>query len=155
MKVKRNQMVIGVVSILILLAAICVLLCDIFVPLNLWTHPILNFLFCIFVGFGTLSIVLAFGKRSSWYFFIGGILLALSLLYVLCQYIKFWIALIIVAVLLVIMCVVSFLNGSNKTENIALNERDDYKNYEQRKAEKEAAEKNEQQSQIPEIKSFK
>ena len=47
------------------------------------------------------------------------------------------------------------MSAGNHTEEIALNKSPDYKNYEQRKAEREKAEAESEPEQLPEIKSFK
>ena len=152
MKISKKQMLLAIVSLLVLLASLTVMLLDIFIPLDFWTHPVLNFLFCLCVGFGLISLVLGFINKSSWHFFISSILLGLALIYLLAQYMYFWIGLIIVACFLVVVCLLCFISSSNKTESIALNDRPDYKDYHQRKAEKEAKEESQE---LPEIKSFK
>ena len=59
-------------------------------------------------------------------------------------------------VLFAFFVLVNFLRSGNKTEEIALNKSPDYKNYEERKAEREAQEKAEEENYVPpEIKSFK
>ena len=58
-------------------------------------------------------------------------------------------------VLPVIVMLLSLIVNGNKTEDIALNDNDDYKNYQERKAEEEAKKLNEEKEELPEIKSFK
>ena len=155
MKIKGKQLALAVTSIIVLIVSLTVMLLDIFVPLAFWTHPVLNFLFCMFVGFGVICMGLGFSKTSPWYFFLSSILLGLALIYALMQYILWWIGLIIVGVIWCIFAVLSFIVAGNKTEDIALNKSPDYKTYEQRKAEKEEQEANKEPEKLPEIKSFK
>ncbi len=155
MKIKGKRLALALVSIAVLVVSLTIMLLDIFVPLAFWTHPVLNFLFCLFVGFGVICMGLGFSQTSPWYFFLSSILLGLALIYALMQYILWWIGLIIVGVVWGIFAVLSFIVAGNKTEDIALNKSPDYKTYEQRKAEKEAAEANKETEKLPEIKSFK
>ena len=155
MKSKRN-IVLGVVSICILLVALTLALLEALVPFQIWpgfSHPTLDFLLCIFVGFGVMTLVFAFEKRSPWYFFLTASLLAPALFYVLIHFIPWWICLIVVFVLWAVSAIVSFMRAGNQTEDIALNKSPDYKNYEQRKAEESKEEKPEKE--LPKIKSFK
>ena len=152
MKATKNQILVGILSIIVLLGSLAVLLCDILIPLNFWLNPVLNFLFCLAVGFGLISLSIGIIKRSSWYLFIGAILLGLALIYLLAQYIKWWIGLVIVAVLWVVIAIISFMLGANKTE-FANNDSPDYEDYKTRKAKK--LENEEQLEELPEIKSFK
>ena len=156
MKTKRN-LILPVLSICVLTAALAFALIDALVPLDLWTHPLLNFLFCNAVGFGIIAIYLAFTKSAPWYFFVSAVLLGLALLYVLAQYLIWWICLLIVVVVWAIVGIISFMKAGNQTEDIALNKSPNYKTFEQRKAE-EAAKKAEDAKTakpLPEIKSFK
>lgn len=152
MKATKKQILVGILSIIVLLGSLAVLLCDILIPLNFWLNPVLNFLFCLAVGFGLISLSIGIIKRSSWYLFIGAILLGLALIYLLAQYIKWWIGLVIVAVLWVVIAIISFMLGANKTE-FANNDSPDYEDYKTRKAKK--LENEEQVEELPEIKSFK
>ncbi len=155
MKITKKQFFISILSILIFLSSLALMFCDIFIPLNIWTHPVLTFIFALFVGFGLMTFVLGVIKGTPWYFFLSAVLIGLSGFYVLIQYLKFWIALIILFVFLAIMPVVSIIFSGNKTESIALNKSPDYKNYHERKAEKSTKEKEEPEEELPEIKSFK
>ena len=155
MKITKSKLILGILAIVIVVSALAFMLCDILIPLNLWVHPVFNFLFVIFAGFGVICAVVAFINKSSSYFFICAILLGLASFYVLVNYIEWWIAIIIVAVLATIICLLSFITSSNKTENIALNSSPDYKNYEQRKAEEQKLKEKEEVEKLPEIKSFK
>ena len=65
-----------------------------------------------------------------------------------------WWAIAIIDVVIVILGVfLSLLVAGNKTEDIALNEKPEYKNYQQRKVERELEESGES-VELPKIKSF-
>ena len=127
------------------------------VPLKVWTHPILNFLFGLALGFGIISLTLACIRRSPWYFFLCAILLGLALFYVTVQYVVWWLCLVIILVLMAVTIITSLMVAGNKTEEIALNKSPDYKSFEQRKAEEKEKEAKEekQEKPLPQIKSFK
>ena len=90
-------------------------------------------------------------------FFLSSILLGLAFVYAFCCSVpeQWWISLIVVAVIWLIFAILSIMSAGNHTEEIALNKSPDYKNYEQRKAEREKAEAESEPEQLPEIKSFK
>ena len=155
MKITKKQLAVTLVGIAILVVSLTMTLLDALVPLEIWLHPALTFLFCICVGFGVLLTVLGFVNKSVFYFFLSSILLGLALVYALSNYIDWWIGVIVVAVVWAIFGCVSFIANGNRTEDIALNKSPDYKDYKQRKAEKEAAEQAEEKKELPEIKSFK
>ena len=153
-----KNLVLGIVSITILVASLAFALVDAFLPLNLWVHPILNFFFGIFAGFGVTVLVLAIKDKATWYFFISAILLALAVLYVLIAYsVVWWTIIISIAVLLAVFAIVSVMVAGNMTEDISLNKSPDYKTFEQRKAEEKEKEQNQEKEEkpLPELKSFK
>ncbi len=156
MKTKKN-LTLGILSVCILALSLAFALVDALVPLKIWTHPVLNFFFGIFTGFGVVAIALAFKKVSPWFFFISAILLGLAILYVTLQYITWWLCIIILVVFFAIFAVMSFMTCGNQTEDIALNKSPDYKTFEQRKAEEREQAKTEgkEEKPLPEIKSFK
>ena len=136
---KKERVITCSASIAILLVALTVMIVDFVVPLQLWTHPILNFLFCVFVGYGVYFLVLGIVKKSAWYMFISAILLALSIVYVLCQYVfalPWWAIVIVTVVFCLIIAFVCIMLAGYKTEDIAINKSQDYKDYYQRKADK-------------------
>ena len=155
MKISKKQLLISVVSLLILVASIAFLLLDVLLPIGLWTHPALNFFFVMFVGFSVLTLVLGFSKASPWYFFLSGLLIGLCAIYALIQYIEWWAALLVVLGIWIIFAAISFIKAGNKTEEIAMNTSSEYKNYEQRKAEKQALEQAKEPEELPKLKSFK
>lgn len=154
MKITKNQKIISVVSIGILIVSLALMFVDIFVSdFSFGYHPALTFLFCLFVGFGIVCLLLGLKNKSSFCFFLSAVLLGLDLFYIFLAFaLKLWWAgLIVLAVFWAVMSILCFLSGSNKTEDIALNEKAEYKNYKQREAEKVKTEKEE----LPELKSFK
>ncbi len=155
MKITRKQLVYGIVSIVILLASLSLTLCDALIPLNIWVHPALTFVFALAVGFGAMCVVLGVAKKSAWYIFLAAILLGIALFYVLIHYIKWWLVLITIVVFWLIIRVICFLIINNNTENIALNKSKDYKNYEERCAEKATTESDVKPEDLPKIKTFK
>ena len=155
MKISKKQLLISVVSLAILVVSILFLLLDVLLPIGLWMHPALNFLFVNFVGFGVLTLVLGFSRKSPWYFFLSGLLIGLAVVYALIQYVEWWAAILIAVAIWIVFAIISFIKAGNKTEEIAMNTSSDYKNYEQRKAEKEAAEADKVPEELPKLKSFK
>ncbi len=154
MKITKKQLTISVVSVAILLISLVIMFLDIFVPLNLWTHPALTFLLCMTTCFGVLLLVLGFKDSFAWYCFVGAILLSFAVFYVTVQYLTWWICLIVVFVLLCVAGILCFVRSGSKTE-FALNNDPEYKNYKKRKAEKEITDANKGPEELPEIKSFK
>lgn len=69
--------------------------------------------------------------------------------------IAWYYVLIVVMFLLVLFWLLSITVYSKKLTLVFDNEKPDYKNYEQRKAEKQAEQANEKEEELPEIKSFK
>ena len=156
MKTKKN-LLLGILSICIFVLSLTFAIIDWAVPLKVWTHPILNFLFALCIGFGIMSFALACVKRSPWYFFLSAILIGLAALYVTLQYIVWWLCLIIIIVFMAVTSITSIMVAGNKTEEIALNKSPDYKTFEQRKAEEKEKEASEEKIEkpLPQIKSFK
>ena len=157
MKLTKKRLAVSIAAIAILVVSLAVALCDALIPLDIWVHPILTFLFCIFVGFGVMCLVFGFTKKSPWYFFLSAIFLGLAFVYAFCCSVPdfWWISLIVVAVIWAIFAILSFMSSGSHSEDIALNKSPDYKNYEQRKADRERAESEKQPEPLPEIKSFK
>lgn len=153
----KKKLLLGVSAICILVLSLVFALLDALIPLNIWTHPVLNFLFGIFAGSGIVTLFLAFKNKSPWFFFVSAILLGFALFYVLIQYVPWWICLIIVFADWGIFAVTSYMVAGNQTENIALNKSPDYKTFEERKAEEQAKAANEEKTEkpLPKIKSFK
>lgn len=153
----KKSIVLGILSVCIIAVALIFMLLDALIPLNVWTHPVLNFLFCICLGFGIMVLSLAFIKQSTWFFFVSAILFGLSFFYVLIQYIPWWLCLIIVIALWVLFAIMSVMVAGNMTESISLNKSPDYKTFDERKAEEKAKEAATEKPEkpLPEIKSFK
>ena len=138
MKITKKQIVFYLISILIVLFSIAFLLCDYLIPLNFWTHPILNFLFLLCAGFGVEIFVYAFINKSSWFVFVSSILLGLAIIYILAQFLVWWIGLIVIVSVWFIIIFINVIFIGNKTEDIALNGSSDYVPY------KDRAKKNEE-----------
>ena len=156
MKLSKNKMITAIISIVILIAALTLMIVDWAVPLELFTHPILNFLMVLFIGFGVMCLTYGFYRKSPWFFFLSAILLSFAIFYIVIQHVKmWWIVLIAVVVFDSIVAIVSFMTAGSQTEDIALNKSPDYKDYKQRKAEKEEKEAAEEKKELPKIKSFK
>lgn len=156
MKTKKN-LLLGIIAICIFALSLTFAIVDWAVPLKVWTHPILNFLLGLAVGFGIMTLVLAFKNRSPWYFFLSVILFGLAALYITLQYIVWWLCLIIIVVLVAVAAITSIMVAGNQTEDIALNKSPDYKTFEERKTEEKAKEASEEKAEkpLPKIKSFK
>ncbi len=155
MKLTKKQLIGSVIALVIVLASLAVMICDWAIPLNIYVHPILTFLMCLFGGLGLMCLVYGFMGKSPWYFFLSAILIGLSGFYIAVNNLVWWISLIIVFVFWAVMGILSYMSAGNKTEDIALNKSSEYKDYKTRKAEKEAAEAAEEPKELPKIKSFK
>lgn len=151
-KMKKNRLIIGLCAIAVLLISLTVTLLDVFVPFNLWVHPVLNYFCFAFIGFGLMTFVMGVKRESPWFLFISSFLLGISVFYAMVNYILWWVALLICGVIVAIVGILCFILFGSKTEDIALNKSKDYKNYKERKKENE---KTEEKTELPEIKSFK
>ncbi len=155
MKNLSKNTIIYIVMLCIVLSSLALLIVDVTASLSFGIHPAVNFAFFLTVDFGALCLVLGFLNKSPWFFFLSSPLLSLSLTYILvCCELVWWLVLILAIFLFVIICLLSLIVAGNKTENIALNKSPEYKNYVDRKAEKEQAEAEEAKEELPEIKSF-
>ena len=162
MKNSPKKVVIGVSSIVILVLALVFAIVNGIQPVDVWGHAqpigfgwhVLDFLLVLCIGFGVLCAVLGFSGKSAWYVFLSTGLLTLGLLYLLLYLVFWWIAIIILFVFVAVMCILYVTICGSKTE-FAVNKDPDYKNYEQRKAEKDALEASKPEEELPEIKSFK
>lgn len=153
MKVSKFKKITIFVSVVILLVALAVTFCDALIPLNIWLHPALTFLFVTFVGFGVLCMIVAFVKYSAWYFFLSFIMLASALTYALfSEGLPWWLILITDGVLAAIAISVSLITNGSVAE-YADNETAEYENYKQRAEKKDGLQSG--GSDITEVKSFK
>ena len=141
MKISKYQLFRVLFLMATMLGALAFSLCDYLLPLRLWTHPALNFLFVIFLGFGVSSLIRALIKKAPIFFFLTALFFAPSLFYILIQYLAWWICIICVVVLCSIIATLSYIVCGNVTESVALNEKADYKNYKQRKEDQTKLEK--------------
>ena len=152
---KTRRLIVGIISIAIILVSLALVLVDIFIPVKIFSHTVLNLVLFMPTGFGLLCFVLALIDKSPWYFFLSAVLLGVALFYLLLHYIFWWLSLIFAVLLISIIANLSIIFVGYKTEDIALNKSPDYKDYKQRKEEKLMAEKEEKVEELPEIKSFK
>ncbi len=157
MKISKTNLAIALVSILILVAASTILILEYALEsFRFMTHPVLNFLLVISAGFGVMTAILGIFKKTPWYFFLSSIIFSYLIIYGFCQFKQIWfVGLIIAIVACAISAIFSFVVAGNKTEDIALNDKPEYKDYKQRKAEKEFAESQEEKKELSKIKSFK
>ncbi len=155
MKISKKQVFIGIISIIIFLSALILCILDWALPLNIYVHPTLTFLLVIFGGFGLMAFIFAVCKKSPWFFFCSALLLGPALLYIIINYLEWWIAMLSMVVFWIICVVLSVTICGNKTEAVAENASPDYKDYKQRKQEKEEKEAAIEEQPLPEIKSFK
>ncbi len=153
MSVKKNRVINGVISIVILLVSLAVMIIDFAVPtVNIFIHPVLTFLMCLCIGFGILHLCLGVVNKSAFYTFLGAIWLGLAIFYVLICLLNWWIALISVVVFWLIMGSLNTIINGNSADDSAMNkDGDDYKTYQERK--EEVTEEN--GKEVPELKSFK
>ena len=162
MNKSKKNLVVGIISILILLIALAFAIINGVQPVDIWgnTKPItffthvLDFFFVAFLGFGVMCTVFGFSKKSPWFIFIATCLISLSLVYLFIHFAFWWLMFVVIFVFVAIMVILSIMVCGNKTEQ-ALNKDSEYKNYNQRRAEKLEQEKNLPKEELPEIKSFK
>ena len=123
------------------------------------SHPILTFIFFACAGFSVLLLIAGIIRKYVWHIFCGACLALFVFVYAGFDVFNFkwWITLIIAFVLVIIFVGLSIIIAGRKTEEIALNDHVEYKDYKQRQAEKAEAEKlaEENQEPLPEIKTFK
>lgn len=155
--IKITRMIFAIFALLITVASVVVSIVD---GLNEWeiaVHPILTFLFLMLSGFGLLFLFSGFARRYPWHILIGSVIFFFALLYALIDVftIKWWIILIVMIAYVFVAFSLTFIISGNKTEDIALNNHVEYKNYKQRREEKLKLEEEQQNVELPEIKSYK
>lgn len=155
MKKSKTQIIISICSIAIILIALLFSILQAVGVLTVLAHPIITFIILLFGGLGIETLVLGIVKKSTWFFFLSIIMLSLVILYLLIKYVSVLVGIISTVAFIAIAAVTCVLICGNKTESIALNKDPAYKDYNQRKAEKEEAERNAPKEELPEIKSFK
>ena len=153
----KSNVVMGIVAIAILCVALVFTLLDALIPIGLFIHPALNFLLIVFAGFGIMLAITGFIRKSTWFFFLGAELSGFALFYVLINFVIWWLCLIIVLAFWAILAIVSIIRIGNMTESVALNDSDDYKTFDERKAEeaKNAKADAKTEEELPKLKSFK
>ena len=139
------------VSIIIISLVFCIV--DYVLDCEIWTHPILNFFFGIFLGFGILFSVRGFIKKSTLVVLIGTIFVSLAVFYLTIQYLPWYIALVCAGCYALCLSIISNSIFGNKTD-YADNNSPDYKNYVER-AKIAQEQETKENVELPEIKSFK
>lgn len=155
MKISKKQLSVVIISLLILVCASVLLVLQYALPFDFMTHPILNFIFVLACGFGLLTLILAIINRSSFKYFITATLFSLAIVYIFVQFAFWWVGLILAVVVSVILSLIGFVSVGSIDTSLAENNAPDYKNFEQRQAEKEEKEQSEEKKELPKIKSFK
>lgn len=153
---KSKKILLYSISLAIVVLSVVAFILNWALSIKILVHPVLNLFLCLFVGFGLLSYVLGFLTKSPWYIFLGAVMFGLSVFYVLfALLLVWWVALVCTFAVWAISAVLSLIACGNKTEAIAENDKEGYKDYKQRKAEKIEAEENAPEVEKPVIKSFK
>ncbi len=145
------------VSVGIILISLALTIASALGAFEFGSHAIWLFVLCMTGGFGIFTLVKAFASKSPFSFMLSSILLLIALSYCLIDLVKlqWWLVVICAVILAVLISLTSIFVAGNKTESIALNDKEGYKDYEQRKAEKAIAEEETTPEELPEIKSFK
>ena len=138
-------------SIAIIIISLTFFIINVVKPLDIWTHPILNFLVLLFLGFGLLFTLKGFFSKSTITILFGSIMLSLSIFYITIQYLPWYVALISSVCYALCISIISNTLYGNKND-YADNDSPDYKNYLERKMENVNEKEKED---LPKIKSFK
>ena len=148
---KSKRIAISCISILILLVGLLGAILDAANVIDVKGHPILTFLFLITCCYAVLWLFFAVKKGSPFLFFLSALLLNFPIIYlfILLALNLWYIGLLVVFVVDTIVAIISFMIAGNRTEDIALNNKADYKSYKEREKEEEPEEEK------PELKSFK
>ena len=154
-EIKNARLFLTISNIVIAVLSVLFAILDGSYNWGITSHPILTFFFLFISGYAIVFLISGFARRYNWHTFIGAILFAIALLYALIDVftVKWWIILIVMFAFIFIAFAIAILLNGNKTEDIALNNHEEYKDYKQRRAEKLANE--EQEEELPTIKSFK
>ncbi len=126
MKVAKNKIFYGIISIFILLVSLTFSIVDFIVPLNFWTHPVLNFAFLICLGFGLFGIIYGLKNKASMFVLAGAFLLGLASYYAFFQYLGWFMPLIIVFTIWAIFAIIGYVRIGIIAEQ-ALNDSPEYK----------------------------
>ncbi len=158
MKISKKQFAYAIATLAVFVLALVLTILEWSKVFIVCSHPIFMFFLVVSAGLGILATVRAFLDKSPFFFFLGAILFMYLTSYCLADFahMVWWLIVIVAVVVAMLFFVLSFIFAGNRTENIALNKSPDYKNYEQRRLERDAKEKAEEESYVPpEIKSFK
>lgn len=145
------------VSVGIILISLALTIASALGAFEFGSHAGWLFVLCMTGGFGIFALIKAFASKSPFSFMLSSILLLIALSYCLIDLVnlQWWLVVICAVILAVLISLTSIFVAGNKTESIALNDKEGYKDYEQRKAEKAIAEEETTPEELPEIKSFK
>lgn len=158
MKITKKQAVYSVAALAVIILALVLTILEWTEVFVICSHPVFMFFLVAAAGLGIIVTVQGAENKSPFRFFLAAVLFIYVASYALADFasLPWWIILIVDVVILILFVTVSFMVAGNKTEAIALNKSPDYKNYEERQAEREAKEKAEEENYTPpEIKSFK
>lgn len=147
----KKNLLTAFLSIAIIIISLSFFIVNVVKPLDIWTHPILNFLVLLFLGFGLMFTIKGFLSKSSITILFGSILLSLAIFYITIQYLAWYVALISSVCYALCISIISNTLYGNKND-YADNDSLDYKNYLERKTEES---NKEDQEDLPKIKSFK
>lgn len=157
--IKLRRMLMLIASILSLAVALIFSIIDGQKEWEIAVHPILTFFLIFFTGISLTFLLNGLISKYPWHTFCGGGLFLICLVYALidCFNLAWWIIVIIAVTYLVLLFVLSVFTAGNKTEDMALNNHVEYKDYKTRYAEKAELERLEEEAkgEAPVIKSFK
>ena len=156
-EIKNSRLFLSISTISIAVLSVLFAILDGTYSWGITSHPILTFFFVFISGFAVVFLISGFTRKYNWHTFIGSILFGIALLYALIDVfvVKWWIILIVMFAFIFIAFAIAILLNGNKTEDIALNNHEEYKDYKQRREEKLAKEAEEPEEELPTIKSFK
>jgi hypothetical protein len=157
-ELKTISIVYSIALLVIAVASAVVAIIDGVKGWGISSHPILTFIFILCAGISLLLLIGGIVRKYVWHIFCGAGLFILALFYAGFDVFKFdwWINLIIAFALIFVFVGISVIIAGKKTEEIALNDHVEYKDYKQRQAEKLEAEKlaESEQGPMPELKTF-
>ena len=158
MKLNKRQAAFAISALAVFVLALVLTILEWSGVFTVCSHPILMFFLVAAAGLGVILAVQGFLGKSPFRFFLSAVMFLYVASYCLADFahMVWWLIVIVDAVIAILFVVISFMMAGSRTEDIALNKSPDYKNYEQRSAEREEKEKAEEENYVPpEIKSFK
>lgn len=155
MKSKKINLIVSICIVLVSLIPMILQMAGVFSLWNTFSHPVLTYFLTALTLFGIYGYVVFGVRRSAVGGLFGAILLSVVAILVFVHYAFWWVIFVIIPVICLVTGLTGYLLRGDRTEDIALNAKPDYKDYNQRKAEKQEAEKNEEKKEVPTLKSFK